>query len=90
MEWNIVLEMIAPELLGVLVACWIVGFTLKKTPRVPNWSIVYIVTALAIVAAGFVLGWSVLSVIQGILVGAFAVFGHQFVKQVKVAANDSN
>lgn len=88
MDWNAVLEFINPELLIVVAACWIIGFTLKQTPKVPDWTIIYIVTGVAIVFACLLLGFTVESVIQGILCGAFAVYGNQFIKQFKKSGED--
>ncbi|MEK5167206.1 phage holin family protein [Paenibacillus sp. FSL R5-0527] len=81
MDWNAVLEFINPELLVVVVACWIIGYVLKQTPRVPDWTIIYIVTGVAIVFACLLLGFTVQAVIQGILCGAVAVYSNQFIKQ---------
>lgn len=81
MDWNAVLEFINPELLIVVAACWIIGFTLKQTPKVPDWTIIYIVTGVAIVFACLLLGFTVQAVIQGILCGAVAVYSNQFIKQ---------
>lgn len=83
MEWNAIFELINPALLGVLAVCWIVGFILKQTPAVPNWSIVYIVLVVSVGLTIGLLGWAVESLIQGILTGSFAVFGHQVVKQTR-------
>lgn len=86
MDWNMIFEMIDPSLLIVVAACWVCGYVLKQTPRLPNWSIVYIVTAAAMLLTVWMNGWSAETVIQGLLAGAFAVYGHQFVKQAKEAA----
>jgi heme A synthase len=83
MEWNMIFELIDPRLLIVVAACWVIGWVLKKTPKVADWSIVYIVIILAVWLTIGILGLSVEAVIQGILSGAFAVFGHQAVKQTK-------
>lgn len=72
----------------MVAACWVLGYVLKQTPKVPDWSIVYSVVVLAVVFAVGLLGWSVETVIQGILAGAFAVFGHQAVKQAKKSGDD--
>lgn len=72
---------IDPKLLYVVAACWVFGFALKRTPRVPDWSIIWFVTGLSIVLTGCILGFSAESVIQGILAGAAAVYGHQLYKQ---------
>ncbi|MCE5168541.1 phage holin family protein [Paenibacillus profundus] len=83
MEWNMIFELIDPALFIVVGACWVIGYILKQTPAVPDWSIVYIVVALAVLFTIGLLGWSVEALIQGILTGAFAVFGHQAIKQAK-------
>ncbi|WP_237087001.1 phage holin family protein [Paenibacillus ihbetae] len=77
------MEYINAELVGVVLACWIIGYVLKQTPLIPDWSIIYLVTIIAIVFACMLLGFTVQSVIQGILCGAVAVFGNQLVKQGK-------
>lgn len=49
MEWNMIFELIDPALFIVVGACWVIGYMLKQTPAVPDWSIVYIVVVLAVV-----------------------------------------
>ena len=83
MDWETLFALIDPSLLVVVAACWALGYILKQTPRVPDWTIVYIVTAAAVVAVMALQGLSTESVIQGILCGAFAVYGHQVVKQTR-------
>lgn len=61
---------------------------MKKTPKVPDWSIVYIVTLMAIVFAVLMLGFVITSFIQGILCGAVAVYGNQLVKQAKKSGDE--
>ncbi|MET3846889.1 phage holin family protein [Paenibacillus sp. OAE614] len=84
MDWNMIWQLIDPKLLIVVAVCWVIGYVLKQTPWVPNWSIVYIVLILAVVLTVWMLGWTSEAVIQGILAGAFAVFGHQVVKQAQI------
>ena len=86
MEWDIINGLIDARLLIVVAACWVIGYVLKKTPSVPDWTIIYIVTGVAIIFVIFMLGLSVESVVQGILVGAVAVFGNQFLRQSKEGA----
>ncbi|WP_019636643.1 phage holin family protein [Paenibacillus fonticola] len=87
MNWNDIFELIHPVLFGVVAACWVIGFVLKKTPKVPDWSIIYIVTVVAVLLTVWLLGWGPESFIQGILTGAFAVYGNQFVKQAMKGAD---
>lgn len=81
MEWNMIYEMINPTLIIVVGFCWVIGYMLKQTPQVPDWLIVYIVTLAAVVMTICMTGFSAESIIQGVLCGAFAVYGHQIAKQ---------
>ncbi|SDT26453.1 Phage holin family Hol44, holin superfamily V [Paenibacillaceae bacterium GAS479] len=85
MDGSFIQGLIKPELAGVVAVCWIIGFGLKRTPRVADWMLVYAVTAAGILFVCFSLGWSVDSVIQGILCGAVAVYGNQLFKQTTQA-----
>ncbi|KOP65147.1 hypothetical protein AMS62_07725 [Bacillus sp. FJAT-18019] len=85
MEWNVIFQLIEPQLFMVVAACWVIGYVLKQTPKVPNWSIVYVVMVISILFTTGLSYWSAETIIQGILAGAFAVFGHQAVKQAAEA-----
>ncbi|MFD0710651.1 phage holin family protein [Paenibacillus sp. GCM10027626] len=76
-------DYIDARLMGIVLVCMSVGLMVKQTPRVPDYLIVYIVTAVAIVLSGLSIGWSANSVVQGILCGSFSVYGHQVVKQIR-------
>jgi len=82
-DWDTLFALIDPSLMLVVAACWALGYILKQTPRVPDWTIVYVVTVLAVVLVVALQGMTTESVIQGVLCGAFAVYGHQVVKQTK-------
>ncbi|WJH33104.1 phage holin family protein [Paenibacillus aurantius] len=73
--------LIDPRLVLVVTACWVFGYSLKRTPKIPDWSIIWLVTALALVLTVLILGLSAESVVQGILTGAAAVYGNQLYKQ---------
>lgn len=88
MEWASVITFVDPSLLIVVVACWIIGYVVKQTPQIPDWSIVYIVTLIAIVIVVAMQGFDVDAVLQGVLCGAVAVYGNQIIKQVKKAGDD--
>lgn len=74
-------ELIKPEFALVVIACIVIGFSLKSTPKIPNWSIVYILTVFAIIVCGSLTAFTAESVLQGILCAAVAVYGNQVVKQ---------
>jgi len=82
-DMDFIVGLIDPALIIVVAACWVMGFLLKQTPRVPDWTIVYLVTAFAILLAIGLIGLSVETIIQGILCGAVSVYGHQLVKQTR-------
>lgn len=90
MEWNVIAGFINPELLIVVVACWVIGFILKKTPKIPDWTIVYGVALVAVVCAVSLLGFSVQSILQGILCAAVAVYGNQVFKQTTKKSGEDN
>jgi len=83
MDWTTLTNMIDPKLLIVVAACWVLGYILKQTPRMPDWSIVFIVTGIAVVFTVLIQGVTPESILQGILCGAVAVYGHQVIKQAK-------
>lgn len=86
MEWNTIAELLDPRLIIVLAACWVLGYILKQTPKVPNWTIIYGVTIVSIVLTIWILGWGPESLIQGVLTGAVAIYGNQLVKQTQKGA----
>ncbi|KHL97371.1 PPE-repeat protein [Paenibacillus sp. IHB B 3415] len=88
MEWNAVANFIKPELLAIVAVCWVVGYILKQTPRVPDWTIIYGVTLAAIILVSLTLGFTAESFLQGILCGAVAVYGNQLVKQVQKSGDE--
>ena len=91
MEWTVIEALIVPELAGVLALCWVIGFISKRTPSVPDWLIIYIVTVVGVAITIALLGFSVDSIIQGVLAAAVAVYGNQLVRQTQKAVdNDVN
>ncbi|CAH1054029.1 phage holin family protein [Paenibacillus pseudetheri] len=85
MEWNAVANFIKPELLMVVAVCWVIGYILKQTPKVPDWTIIYVVTLSAIILVVLTTGLNVDSVLQAILCSAVAVYSNQLVKQTAKA-----
>lgn len=88
MEWNAVSSFIKPELLLVVTVCWVIGYILKQTPKVPDWTIIYVVTVAAVIVVVLMQGFSPESILQGILCGAVAVYGNQLVKQTKKGSDE--
>ncbi|MCU6797986.1 phage holin family protein [Paenibacillus sp. WQ 127069] len=86
MEWNAIAQLIDPQLFLVLAACWIIGYALKQSAKVPNWTVIIFVTIFAVIFSLLILGPSPQSVLQGILIGAVAVYGYEVYKAVKQAS----
>ncbi|OMC63974.1 hypothetical protein BK125_30670 [Paenibacillus odorifer] len=85
MEWSAIANFIKPELLLIVAVCWIIGYILKQTPRVPDWTIIYAVTLVAFIIVVWTKGFNVDSVLQAILCSSVAVYGNQLVKQTAKA-----
>jgi hypothetical protein len=68
--------------MAVIVPCLIfIGYLLKNTPKVSDWMIPYILIALGIASGITITGVVMTGIVQGILVAAVAVLGHQLYKQ---------
>lgn len=74
---------VAPELVGVIPALLIIGFLLKKTPNVPDWTITWALPILGVVASIFLIGPTADGVLNGIIAGGLAIAGNQVYKQTK-------
>lgn len=66
-------------------ALWILGVAIKKTPKIPDWTIPYILIVLGVLAAMAMLGWSIENAVQGVLVAGGAVLINQAYKQANKA-----
>ena len=72
-----------------LPALWIIGYALKQTPFIPDWSIIWILLAISLGIAFLAFGFNFESVVNGITAAGVAVFGHQLVKQTKNATSEN-
>jgi len=77
------LEYIISEALIIIPVLWILGTFLKKTPRIADWIIPWVLMLIGILLALGILGISVDSAIQGVLVAGASVLGHQLLKQTQ-------
>jgi hypothetical protein len=78
-----ILEYIISEALIIIPVLWILGSFLKKTPKVEDWLIPWVLLAVGILAALGIIGFTVDAAVQGILVSGAAVLGHQLLKQTQ-------
>jgi hypothetical protein len=78
--WDL-MQFLNQNYLTLVPVLWILGFALKRTPFIPDWSIIWVLVAVSIVAGGLVYGFSSEAIINGIIAAGVAVFGHQMKKQ---------
>ncbi|WP_249314556.1 phage holin family protein [Gehongia tenuis] len=83
------MEYLVSQALVLVPALWVIGAMIKRIPRAPHWVIPFVLLVLGIVGAGLILGFSVESVLQGIIAAGVAVFGHQLVKQAAEASSQT-
>lgn len=76
-----IINYIMDEALVLVPVLLIIGKIVKDTPNIKNWMIPYILLVIGTVLAGLMMGFSLNSFIQGVLVTGTAVFSHQIVKQ---------
>lgn len=75
------MEFVNQNVYVVSVVLFILGYFLKQTPIIPNWSIPYILTVVSIAFCNFIMGISIDATIQGVLVTGLSVYAHQLQKQ---------
>ncbi|CEO27206.1 phage holin family protein [Paraclostridium sordellii] len=71
-----------PEKLLILVASlYVIGMFLKKTPKIKDWSIPWILLVLGISFSIPIMGFNATSILQGIICSFGAIATNQLVKQ---------
>lgn len=71
-----------PEQLLILVAAlYVVGMFLKKTPKIQDWIIPWILLVLGVAFSISIMGINSTSILQGIICSFGAIATNQFVKQ---------
>ncbi len=78
------LDYITSNALILVPVLYIIGMIIRSTPKVLNWTIPYILLPLGILGTIGLIGFSLDSVIQGILVTGAAVFTNQLIKQATI------
>ena len=76
-----ILKYIVEEALIVIPVLWVIGKLLKEIPKIQNWLIPWILLVIGVLATMGIMGFTVESAIQGVLVAGASVFGHQLLKQ---------
>lgn len=70
----------------VIIALYIIGMMLKATPKVPDWTIPYILGVIGILLCVLIIvstgGTIVDGIIQGVIAAGIAVYANQLIKQI--------
>jgi len=68
---------------------YVIGIFLKRTPKIPDWLIPWILMGLGMIGGFFLSGMKLSGVLQGVLVTGVTVFANQLYKQtVNKSRND--
>jgi len=78
-----IIDYIVKEMYILIPVLYIIGTLLKRSPKLPNWLIPWILLILGIVGCCLLDGMSIQNVIQGILVAGVSVLANQLFKQTK-------
>ena len=85
---EIIKSFLVEKALILVPALWVIGAIIKRTPKIPDWTIPYILLAFGIAGGLVVVSLDVAGAIQGILAAGLAVLGHQLVKKKGEAMAD--
>lgn len=83
---ELVKEFVDPKVFFIIPVLWFIGVLLKTTPKVPDWTIVWIVTITGVVLSTIFIGFDVYGFSQGIMTSAVAVLSYDMFNQSKKAA----
>lgn len=79
-----------PEQLAILIAAlYVLGMFLKNTPKVPDWTIPWILLVVGILGSIGLVGFSPTAIIQGIICTGATVLTNQLIKQTTNGINES-
>lgn len=76
-----IIKFVPEQLLILVAALYVVGIFLKKTPRVRDWSIPWVLLVLGVGFSIFIMGVNATSILQGIICSFGAIATNQLVKQ---------
>lgn len=77
------IDFLDPKISSVVAGLLVMGGILKSIPKIPNWTIPFILLAIGITFSILTLGVTSEAVLQGIIATGISVFTHQIAKQGK-------
>jgi len=84
------IEYIVEEAYILIPVLYVIGVFLKWTPKVPDWTIPWILLGLGMIGGFFLGGMTLNGILQGILVAGATVFTNQLYKQTKDKDDDDS
>ncbi|WP_338881139.1 phage holin family protein (plasmid) [Clostridium perfringens] len=76
-----IIKFVPEQLLILVAALYVIGMFLKKTPKVMDWSIPWILVVLGVGFSVAIMGINPTSVLQGVICAFGAIATNQLVKQ---------
>ncbi|GAA0104302.1 phage holin family protein [Paraclostridium sordellii] len=76
-----IINFVPEQLLILVVALYVIGIFLKRTPKIKDWSIPWILLVLGISFSIPIMGFNATSILQGIICSFGAIATNQLVKQ---------
>lgn len=76
-----IIKFVPEQLLILVAALYVVGMFLKKTPKIKDWSIPWLLLVLGVGFSISIMGFNATSILQGIICSFGAIATNQFVKQ---------
>ncbi|MDM8127096.1 phage holin family protein [Paraclostridium benzoelyticum] len=76
-----IIKFVPEQLLILVAALYVVGMFLKKTPKIQDWIIPWILLILGVIFSISIMGINATSILQGIICSFGAIATNQFVKQ---------
>lgn len=76
-----IIKFVPEQLLILVAALYVIGMFLKKTPKVVDWSIPWILVVLGVGFSISILGVNPTSILQGVICAFCSVGANQLVKQ---------
>ncbi|WP_404329901.1 phage holin family protein [Mesobacillus maritimus] len=78
---DLLLEFLNQNYYMMVPALWVIGYGLKHTPRIPDWTIIWILLVISISFGSFAFGFSTEGILNGVIAAGVSVLGHQMFKQ---------
>lgn len=78
---ELLLEFLNQNYYMMVPALWVIGYGLKHTPKIPDWTILWILLVISISFGSIAFGFSTEGIINGVIAAGVAVLGHQILKQ---------